>query len=249
MIGCILLFLISGALWGSDLPNPQYLMEKWDNFLINREGVGEWIIGEEHPPGRESKFIQYSGDNGDILFVFIDNRGFPETKYFVRKESRYYRYKKRTESITHSLSLQEATLLNIPRTSLSFFDLIGLSIEKNFIASDLKTYNGKEKKYYKLEIKPIFESYSKLVIYLEIDTLKPYRMDLYDKSGLLLKIIRYYFGMVVLQDKNESRSIEILNKIESTDMQNSKKSYIQLKKITIYPQIPSAIFSDKGLQF
>lgn len=230
-------------------PNPQSILEAWDRELSIPDGFMEWKLREEPPGGLEKRIELYSEKNTNKLFIMNNSSGDPVLKFLSRGGESIHLVTLKNSSLLEKITLESSLHQSIPKTSLTYFDLVGFSLEKNFLVNAVQTYSGKEKKYWKLELKPLFSGLGKVVAYSEQDSLKPYRLDYYTTTGLLFRIVRYSFGNVNIENRGKKETGNFLNSIESFHMDTGKKSGLYLERLVKYPPVPDAIFSRSALDF
>lgn len=245
----IFLFFILSYTLPAEPPNPQFILEAWDKEVSAPDGMQEWKLKEEPPGLSETDLVLYSDKNTRKLIIQKNLSGDPIAKFLLQKEEDLFLLSKKNSSVLEKLNL-ESTLAHILRgTSLTLFDLVGFSLEKNFLVRGIQAYSGKEKQYWKLDLKPLFKGLSGVVLYSEKDSLKPYRLDFISENGSLERIVRVYFGAVEIQNKGKKETGTYLNRIESTNMNSGKKSEISFHKLVVYPPVPPSAFQRNALDF
>jgi hypothetical protein len=136
------------------------------------------------------------------------------------------------------------------KSSISYYDISGFFIEKNYIVEKMEPYSSKDKKYWKIIVVSINKNfYNKLYVYIDKEKLLPHRIDYFTKDGVLSKILRVRYGKVPVQRKEIQENKEIISEMEMTRMVDSKKSYFKILSLRTFPQIDQGLFSLKNLSF
>jgi hypothetical protein len=244
-----LIFLLILPLSSQDVPNPQFLLEKWDSTFLLGEGMYEIQIQGEPPATKEIKGFLYANSLQDRLFSFSTPDGVPIQKFLYQEALRSSHISHPNQSLLLKLNESESMKKEIPSTSFSYYDISGFFIEKNFLVERIEPYTSSEKKYWKLIGSPIKKKYyQKLNVYIEQETMLPYRIDYLNPEGLLIKILRVRMGRISVQSKEKKETKEMITEFEMTRMSDSKKSYFRYLSLRTYPSVDPGIFTIRSIQ-
>ncbi|EQA36099.1 hypothetical protein LEP1GSC047_3301 [Leptospira inadai serovar Lyme str. 10] len=117
-------------------------------------------------------------------------------------------------------------------TGFSFVDLSGTSYQANYnpiVQSDLEVGGKKMKRVSMRPIVPYF--YSKLVLLLEPDTLRPTRLDFHDKDGVLYKTLNIKYGPVKVKSKQKVTRDEIASRLEMLDLNSGSITVLEYTEV------------------
>ena len=246
----IILGIISVLSLYAEPPNPQSLLEKWDRETSLQDGTYKMKIVGESPVRAETDLFLFSLDKSKRLYQFIDYHGDIVSKLLVDGTTTTMHSSNINKSEIFKFSIQDAVQMDVLDTSFSFFDLGGFSLEKNYKVDKMEEYKAKDAIYYKIEASPLLlGSYKKLSLYFDKTTLNPYRIDFYNDSGSLVKILRVKYGKIPVETAGKKEEKSLISEYEMTRMQNSEKSKVLFLNLRTYPLINSSLFQIKNLNF
>lgn len=117
-------------------------------------------------------------------------------------------------------------------TGFSFVDLAGTSYQANYnpiVQSDLDVGGKKMKRVALRPIVPYF--YSKLILLLESDTLRPVRLDFHDKDGVLYKTMNIKYGPVKVKAKQKVGKEDMASRLEMLDLNTGAISVLEYTEV------------------
>lgn len=234
----------------SQTPNPQSLLEKWDKETSLEDGTYTVKIIGEGPALTETDVILFSKNKHERFFVFLNSEGEAKAKFYSDNVNNSLYLSFKNKSNIFKLSMPESIEKEFPETSFSYYELSGFQIEKTFTVEKMETYSTRDRKYWQINVIPIVKNtYGKLTLYFERDTLNPYRIDFFSHDGILLKILRVRYGKISVETKEKKEERTIINEYEMTYMENSEKSYVRIINLKTYPLPEKSLFNQKNLLF
>ncbi|TGK17575.1 outer membrane lipoprotein-sorting protein [Leptospira fluminis] len=117
-------------------------------------------------------------------------------------------------------------------TGFSFVDLSGNSYQANYnpvVQSDLEVGGKKMKRVAMRPIVPYF--YSKLVLLLEPESLKPIRLDFHDKDGVLYKTLNIKYGPIKVKAKQKVTKEDLASRLEMLDLNTGSISVLEYTEV------------------
>ncbi|EQA70072.1 outer membrane lipoprotein-sorting protein [Leptospira noguchii] len=133
-------------------------------------------------------------------------------------------------------------------TGFSFMDLSGASYQANYnpiVQSDLKTADQSFKR---VSLKPIIPYfYSKLILLLSSDSLKPTRLDFHDRDGVLFKTMNIKYGPVKVKQNQKTTKEEHANRLEMLDLNTGSVSVLEYTEIDKEVKPDSSLFDLSNL--
>nr|WP_243393356.1 outer membrane lipoprotein-sorting protein [Leptospira perolatii] len=117
-------------------------------------------------------------------------------------------------------------------TGFSYVDIANSSYQANYnpiVQSDLEISGKKMKRVAMRPIVPYF--YSKLILLLDAESLKPIRLDFHDKDGVLYKTLNIKYGPVKVKSKHKSVQEEMANRLEMLDLQTGSISVLEYTEV------------------
>jgi hypothetical protein len=248
IVKIILLLLLSNAGFSQEIPNPQSLLEKWDKEFVLEEGLYNIQIYGEPPENRETNGFMFLNSKNDRMIQLRDSEGNSTQKYLFIEEFKKYYLSIKNKPTIFKLNETDSMSTEVLKSSISYYDISGFFIEKNYIVEKMEPYSSKDKKYWKIIVASINKNfYNKLYVYIDKEKLLPYRIDYFTKDGVLSKILRVRYGKVTVQRKEIQENKEIISEMEMTRMVDSKKSYFKILSLRTFPQIDQGLFSLKNL--
>jgi hypothetical protein len=248
IVKIILLLLLSNAGFSQEIPNPQSLLEKWDKEFVLEEGLYDIQINDEPPENREKIGLMFANAKNDRMIQLRDNEGSTTHKFLFLEEFKSFYLSIKNKPTLFKMHETDSMSTEVLKTSLSYYDISGFFIEKNFIVEKMESYSSKDRKYWKIIVVSINKNfYNKLYIYVDKDKLQPYRIDYFTKEGSLSKILRVRYGKIPVIRKEIQESKEIISELEMTRMSDSKKSYFKILSLRTFPQVDQGMFSVKNL--
>ena len=248
IVKIIILLLVSEAGFSQEIPNPQSLLEKWDKEFSLEEGLYNIQIIGEPPESRETNGFMFLNAKNDRMIQLQDSEGNSTQKYLFIEEFKKFYLSIKNKPTIFKLNETDSMSTEVLNSSLSYYDISGSFIEKNYTVEKMEPYSSKDKKYWKIIVVSINKNfYNKLYIYLDKDKLLPYRIDYFTKEGTLSKILRVRYGKINVQRKELQENKEIISELEMTRMKDSKKSYFKILSLRTFPPIDQGLFSLKNL--
>lgn len=117
-------------------------------------------------------------------------------------------------------------------TGFSFMDLSGVSYQANYnpiVQSDLK---AAEQSFKRVSLKPIIPYfYSKLILLLELDSLKPTRLDFHDRDGVLFKTMNIKYGPLKVKQNQKIAKEDHASRLEMLDLNTGSISVLEYTEI------------------
>jgi hypothetical protein len=239
------------ALQSESQPNPQKLLEVWDKATNWEAGTYSLKITKKSALNTVMEIDSSLQILDEERFYFVQKVGEnPYMKYFTSPIQKTFAYYRKGSPKIEKLSPMDSIDESFENTSFSYYDISGVQIENNFLPDDIEVYESVGKQYWKIQVRPVNKAtYGKLFLYLEKDSLKPYRMDYYSRTGVFKKILRYKFSNVPLLDGNSKSEIQILQRLEMTDLNTDEKSTIEVESYRKSPLPDKNLFSIKYLNF
>jgi len=244
-----LFFLIPKNIF-TQVPNPQSLLERWDRETSLEDGTYTVKIIGEGPALTETDVILFSLGKFERFFIFLNSQGEAVSKFYSDSNNNglYLSFKNRPNIF--KLSMPESIEKEFAETSFSYYELSGFQIEKTFTVENMDTYSTRDRKYWKVNVIPIVKNtYGKLTLYFERDTLNPYRIDFFSQNNILTKILRVRYGKILVESKDKKEEKRFINEYEMTFMENSEKSFVKLISLKKYPLPEKSLFNQKNLTF
>ncbi|MCB1141091.1 MAG: outer membrane lipoprotein-sorting protein [Leptospiraceae bacterium] len=233
-------------------PNAQVLLEKWDSEMKLEKGTYFLRISKKQGTTTimEADSTLMVGDEQKRFYFFSKPGEEAHLKFFASNTEKVLAVLKRGSSRIEKLSPMDSVEQTAQGTSFSYYDLSGVQLEANYTVDTVETYESVDKQYWKVHIRPLNKAtYGKLLVYLEKETLQPYRIDYFSRTGIMKKILRVRYGKVSVDDQKQKSEKEIVKKLEMTDFENDEKSIIEIESLKINPLPDSELFSIKNLSF
>lgn len=248
IVKIILLLLITKPGISQDIPNPQSLLEKWDKEFVLEEGLYNIQICGEPPESREANGFMFLNSKNDRMIHIRNTEGDITHKYLFVEEFKKFYLSIKNKPTLFKLTESESMSSEVLKTSISYYDISGFFIEKNYTVEKIEPYSSKDKNYWKIVVVSINKNfYNKLYVYISKEKLLPYRIDYFTKDGVLSKILRVRYGKIPVQGKEIQENKEIISELEMTRMDDSKKSYFKILSLRTFPQVDQGMFSIKNL--
>jgi hypothetical protein len=250
VIYLVCLFILIPKNIFTQTPNPQSLLEKWDRETSLEDGTYTVKIIGEGPALTETDVMLFSHGKLERFFLFLNSQGEAKSKFYSDSNNNalYLSFKNRANIF--KLSMPESIEKEFPETSFSYYELSGFQIEKTFTVENIDTYSTRDRKYWKINVVPIVKNtYGKLTLYSERDTLNPYRIDFFSPDNVLTKILRVRYGKISVESKDKKEEKTIINEYEMTFMENSEKSFVKILSLKTHPLPEKSLFNQKNLTF
>jgi hypothetical protein len=246
----LLIYSITSITLHSQTPNPQSLLEKWDKETSLEDGTYSIKIIGEGPALTETDVLLFSKNKHERFFLFLNSEGETKSKFYSDSINNSLYLSLKNKSNIFKLSMPESIEREFPETSFSYYELSGFQIEKTFTVEKIETYSTRDRKYWQINVLPIVKNtYGKLTLYFERDTLNPYRVDFFSHDGILLKILMVRYGKISVETKEKKEEKTIINEYEMTFMENSEKSFVRIINLKTYPLPEKSLFNPKNLVF
>ncbi len=117
-------------------------------------------------------------------------------------------------------------------TGFSFMDLSGASYQAHYnpiVQSDLKIADQTFKR---ITLKPIIPYfYSKLILLLNLDSLRPARLDFHDRDGVLFKTMNIKYGPIKVRQNQKTTKEEYASRLEMLDLNTGSISVLEYTEI------------------
>ncbi|MDX1960112.1 MAG: outer membrane lipoprotein-sorting protein [Leptospiraceae bacterium] len=237
----IIFFVINFALLAEKNPNGQFLLEKLDRENTLNPGLyeGSIIYKDKNFDIITRKFKLFTdGENYRFNFTKKGEKHFKFLSY--SKQEKIY-YSLSPPGLTSSPSIEEyhETILS---SNISILDLSHFSFEKNFLIEKMQTYQPGKIEYWKLVTKPVLDyNYSRVEFLFFKSSNKLYRIDYFDKNGILTRIVKYSENDLSQHGK------KFIFELEAIDPDSGSRTKLVFHRVIEEPKVSEEFFKLENL--
>ncbi|AVV78840.1 outer membrane lipoprotein-sorting protein [Leptospira santarosai] len=167
----------------------------------------------------------------DTLYLFESRGRGLEYKILIKEEGeQIYTFNVLSKKIFRKVD--EEKYESHLATGFSFMDLSGASYQAHYnpiVQSDLKIADQTFKR---ITLKPIIPYfYSKLILLLNLDSLRPARLDFHDRDGVLFKTMNIKYGPIKVRQNQKTTKEEYASRLEMLDLNTGSISVLEYTEI------------------